>query len=123
MIGLPTSTTSSTRSRVDVGLAQQLADELVERGAHRTRSARASPPGFIITYDTRLIRSSPKRICGFIRPADASTSPVARSQRWPAIVVDPTSIGDPERACRRSPARSRRRDVRLVDRDRRVARP
>ncbi len=31
------------------------------------------PPGFIITKLTRLIRSSPNRICGFIRPAEAST--------------------------------------------------
>ena len=51
----------------------------VRRGAPARRRARraprarplvssVSPPGFIITYDTRLIRSSPKRICGFIRP-------------------------------------------------------
>ena len=53
------------------------------------------PPGFIITYDTRLIRSSPKRICGFINPAEASTSPLARSQRWPATVVEPTSMATP----------------------------
>ena len=54
-----------------------------------------SPPGFIITYDTRLIRSSPNRICGFMIPAVANTSPVDRSQRWPATVVEPTSIAMP----------------------------
>ena len=54
-----------------------------------------SPPGFIITYETRLIRSSPKRICGFITPADATTSPVARSSRWPATVVEPMSTATP----------------------------
>ena len=35
--------------------------------------------------ETRLMRSSPKRICGFITPAEASTSPSARSRggrRW-----------------------------------------
>ena len=56
----------------------------------------AAPPGLSITYETRLIRSSPKRICGFITPADARTSPVARSQRCPAMVVDPTSTAMPQ---------------------------
>ena len=41
------------------------------------------------------MRSSPKRICGFISPADASTSPVVRSQRCPATVVEPTSKAMP----------------------------
>jgi hypothetical protein len=54
-----------------------------------------SPPGFIIRYETRLIRSSPKRICGFMMPAAATTSPVARLHRWAAMVVEPTSIAMP----------------------------
>ncbi len=54
-----------------------------------------APPEFIIEYETRLIRSSPKRICGFITPADALTSPVIRSQRWQAMVVEPISKAAP----------------------------
>ena len=42
------------------------------------------------------MRSSPKRICGFIRPPLASTSPPNRLQRWPAIVVEPTSTATPK---------------------------
>ena len=41
------------------------------------------------------MRSSPNRICGFIAPADASTSPLSRSHRWPATVVEPTSNATP----------------------------
>ena len=54
-----------------------------------------SPPLFIITYDTRLIKSSPKRICGFITPLLLITSPVVRSIKCPATVVDPMSIAIP----------------------------
>jgi hypothetical protein len=41
------------------------------------------------------MRSSPNRICGFIAPALASTSPVCRSHRCPATVVEPTSKATP----------------------------
>ena len=54
-----------------------------------------APSGCIIAYETRLIRSSPKRICGFITPALARTAPSARLARWPAIVVEPMSIATP----------------------------
>ncbi len=54
-----------------------------------------SPPGFIITYDTRLIRSSPKRICGFIRPALATISPPSKVHTCAASVVEPTSMATP----------------------------
>ena len=55
----------------------------------------AAPPGFIIAYDTRLIRSSPKRICGFMSPAAATMSPLVRSHRCAAMVVEPTSTASP----------------------------
>jgi hypothetical protein len=41
------------------------------------------------------MRSSPKRICGFMMPEEATTSPVERLQRWAAMVVDPTSTASP----------------------------
>ena len=47
-------------------------------------------------YETRLIRSSPKRICGFITPADATTSPLVRSHRCAAMVVEPMSTANPK---------------------------
>ena len=43
----------------------------------------------------RLIRSSPNRICGFIMPLLATTSPDSRLHRCPAMVVVPTSIARP----------------------------
>ena len=97
MIGLPTSTTSSSVSRPVP--ARSASSPMSSSSAVRTASVRwRSPPGFIITYDTRLMRSSPKRICGFMRPALASTSPLVRSHRWPAIVVDPMSTATPNAA-------------------------
>ncbi|MEJ7719541.1 MAG: hypothetical protein WKF58_03465 [Ilumatobacteraceae bacterium] len=63
--------------------------------ARITEVSAASPPGFIITYETRLIRSSPNRICGFILPLVATTSPDVRSQRCAATVVEPTSTAMP----------------------------
>ena len=80
---------------VDAGLGRRLAGEVVEGGAdgagHLQRAAGVQHR----VAETRLIRSSPKRICGFIRPMEAFTSPVARSQRWPAMVVEPTSMARP----------------------------
>ena len=62
------------RARCPPAVATSAARSLI---APRTASVISfSPPGFIITYDTRLIRSSPKRICGFIAPAAATTSPL-----------------------------------------------
>jgi hypothetical protein len=78
MIGLPTSTTSTTRSAIR--LADERVDHFAEAGAIVSVRSRR-PDSCSITYDTRLIRSSPNRICGFMIPADATTSPVARSQR------------------------------------------
>jgi hypothetical protein len=94
MMGLPT----KVASRMSVAAmptcrATSVASSLI---APRTASVISfSPPGFIITYETRLIRSSPKRICGFMMPAAATTSPVARLHRCAAIVVEPTSIAMP----------------------------
>ena len=47
------------------------------------------------------MRSSPNRICGFMAPADATTSPVVRSQTCAAIVVEPTSTAAPYTRSRR----------------------
>ena len=60
-----------------------------------------APPAFIMPYETRLIRSSPKRICGFIRPDEASTSPVTRSHTCAASVVEPISIARPCKVSRK----------------------
>ena len=80
MIGLPTSTISST-SLVAI-LAFEHSSSASEFSDVRIAEVSSlSPPGFIITYDTRLMRSSPKRICGFMTPALATTSPVVRSMR------------------------------------------
>ena len=94
MIGLPTSVISSTSSRSTTASRASSAVSLA-RQPRTTFVSSLSPPGFIITYETRLMRSSPKRICGFIAPAEASTSPVRRSQRCPATVVEPTSNAIP----------------------------
>ena len=66
--------------------------------ARQPRTARVSSfsaPGFIITYETRLIRSSPKRICGFIAPAEASTSPVREVAEVPGDGRRADVEGDP----------------------------
>ncbi len=60
------------------------------------------------------MRSSPKRICGFMTPAEATTSPLDRSHKWAAMVVepmlstaspyaDPRSSGHTPMICRLSP--------------------
>ena len=41
------------------------------------------------------MRSSPKRIWGFMTPDEARTEPSPRSARWPAMVVEPMSIATP----------------------------
>ena len=94
MIGLPTITMSSNSSAgASAWRSRSVIRSLSAARMHAVSSL--SPPGFIITYETRLMRSSPKRICGFITPAVASTSPVDRSHRWPATVVEPTSMATP----------------------------
>ena len=94
MTGLPTSVTSRMSSRSTS--ADDASSAVSFARQPRTTFVRSfSAPGWSITYETRLMRSSPKRICGFIAPAEASTSPVARSQRWPATVVEPTSNAIP----------------------------
>ena len=94
MIGLPTTVISRTSCR---SIPAAFASSAVSfaRQPRTTRVSSFRDSGFSITYETRLIRSSPKRICGFISPAEASTSPVERSQRWPATVVEPTSKAMP----------------------------
>ena len=42
------------------------------------------------------MRSSPKRICGFIMPFEETTSPLDRAQRCAAMVVEPTSMASPQ---------------------------
>ena len=94
MIGLPTATRSSTSARSTAACC--VSSPTRSSTAARTASVSCwRPPGFIITYETRLMRSSPKRIWGFIAPAVATTSPDARSHRCPAIVVEPTSTATP----------------------------
>ena len=94
MIGLPTRVTSRIDSfSTPTDAATSAASSL---SASRTAVVICTaPPGFIIEYETRLIRSSPKRICGFMRPAEATTSPLTRSHRCAAIVVEPTSTARP----------------------------
>ena len=94
MMGFPTRVTS----RISSGAAPPCpaASRSRSRTAARTAAVISrSPPGFIITYETRLMRSSPNRICGFMAPADATTSPEVRSQTCAAIVVEPTSTAAP----------------------------
>ena len=81
MIGLPTSTTSRTCVAVDAGRRRRARRRA--RGApSRTAPVSASaPPGFIITYDTRLIRSSPNRICGFMMPGRRERPRRSRGRR------------------------------------------
>jgi len=94
MIGFPTTTTSTTSWRD--APASDTRSPARESSADLTAQVISSAPrSFIMAYETRLIRSSPKRIWGFIAPADASTSPLVRSSRWPAMVVDPTSKASP----------------------------
>ena len=94
MTGLPTRVTSRISSGETPPWAA--ASWSSSRTAVRTAAVISrSPPGCIITYETRLMRSSPNRICGFIAPADATTSPEVRSHRCAAMVVEPTSTAAP----------------------------
>ena len=104
MIGLPTSGDLEDVVRA-MPAPRDFGRELREAAAHDARHLLRAP-GFIIAYETRLIRSSPKRICGFIAPAEATTSPLTRSQRCAAIVVEPMSKASPK-ASRGNPARPR----------------
>ena len=94
MIGLPT----IASSRISRGGTSACAASPATSLASAPRTARVispAPSGCIIAYETRLMRSSPNRIWGFISPAEARTAPSARFVRWPAIVVEPTSIATP----------------------------
>ena len=94
MIGLPTRVTS----RISSGAMPASAAASWSRPRIAARTAAVisrSPPGCIITYETRLMRSSPNRICGFIAPAEATTSPDESSLRCAAMVVEPTSTAAP----------------------------
>ncbi len=94
MIGLPT----RTRSRISARLIPALLARLASSPSSALRTAlviSSAPSGCIIAYETRLMRSSPKRICGFMTPALARTTPSARFARWPAMVVDPMSTATP----------------------------
>ena len=94
MIGLPTRASSRMSARLIPALFASRAS--IRSIARRTALVISSAPsGCIIAYETRLMRSSPKRICGFITPALARIAPSARFARWPAIVVEPMSIATP----------------------------
>ena len=84
---------------------EQLADQLVERLADRRRQLRARRRGS--SSRTTPGSSGPRRSgsAGSSARPTASTSPVARSHRWPAIVVEPTSTATPYARRRRSRAR------------------
>ena len=76
--------------------------------ARQPRTARVSSfsePALSITYETRLIRSSPNRICGFISPAEASTSPVCEVAEVPGDRRRADVERDPVRRRRGTPAR------------------
>ena len=92
--GLATSVIARTSSAL-APISAVLSLTSVHSASLTTRVMSASPPGFIMTYETRLMRSSPKRICGFMMPLDASTSPVIKSHRCAAMVVEPTSTATP----------------------------
>ena len=94
MIGFPTS--ASSRISVRLIPARIASDAISPSSAFRTAAVISpAPSGCIIAYETRLIRSSPNRICGFITPLLARTAPSARLARCPAIVVEPMSIATP----------------------------
>ena len=94
MTGFPTIVTSRTSVR-SMPASRQSSAVSFARQPRTARVSSFSEPALSMTYETRLIRSSPKRICGFISPADATTSPVCRSHRCPATVVEPTSNAMP----------------------------
>ena len=82
MIGLPTIASSRISARLIPARLPSVASR--PSSALRTASVSStSPPSCIITYETRLIRSSPNRICGFMTPALARIEPSVRFTRWP----------------------------------------
>ena len=75
MIGLPTIANSRMSSRLMPAVIASWATSPFS--ALRTAAVISpAPSGCIIAYETRLIRSSPKRICGFITPWLARTDAV-----------------------------------------------
>ena len=82
MIGLPTSVTSRT-SRRSISAARASSAVSFARQPRTALVSSRSEPGLSITYETRLMRSSPNLICGFISPAEASTSPVEEVAEMP----------------------------------------
>jgi hypothetical protein len=63
---------------VRVRRRREIAEQAVDR---LPDDPRAAPSSCTMAYETRLMRSSPNRICGFMTPAEARISPVARSAR------------------------------------------
>ena len=82
------------RASGDARVAAQLGGQLRETAAHHPRRS-LSEPALSITYETRLIESSPKRIWGFISPAEATDVAGVQVRRCPATVVEPTSNAMP----------------------------
>ncbi len=80
MIGLPT--TASSRMWSGSSPAWMASSATRSAIAARTTAViSTAPPSWSMANETRLMRSSPKRICGFMTPAEASTSPRSRSAR------------------------------------------
>ena len=114
MIGFPT--IASSRMSSTVTPARREAPRRGSRWPPGQPVISAAPPSWSIAYETRLMRSSPKRICGFITPSEARTAPSRGSRggrrssstrrRWPRRARD-----------RGGPARCRDRAA-VVDRDR-----
>ncbi len=80
---------------LDAGLVAERGEQAVERLADRRGQLDLAALDASSRSETRLMRSSPKRICGFMTPALARIEPSARFARWPAIVVEPTSMATP----------------------------
>ena len=78
MIGLPTSASSRISARLIAGPHRERRRSARRAPCAPRRVISPAPSGCIIAYETRLIRSSPKRICGFITPSLARTAPSAR---------------------------------------------
>ena len=76
MIGLPTSTISSTSPVVDARRRRELRDQPPERLPDGPGHLARRRPAWSIAYETRLMRSSPNRICGFIDAGGGEHGPV-----------------------------------------------
>ena len=96
MIGLPT----IASSRISTRLMSVLFASAASSPSSALRTAvvsSTSPPSCIITYETRLMRSSPKRICGFITPGAGKDRTVQQVHEMAGDRRRPDIDGDAER--------------------------